>query len=277
MEKPEYQPNILQAILLLLLYFFVFSMVPMFFFMSLSKALGFKANDLMLNTGITIIGFLLLLFWVHRRYRVDYQGLLALKQFKVEYILPMLLMITGTVIILSEIDNIVRTFLPLEGDWAKTFQDLLIPSQAGFWKYIFAVVIVAPIVEEMIFRGLILKGFIKHYPAHRSIALSSLLFGIAHFNPWQFWTGILWGGIAGWWFYETRSLVPCILGHALLNSSSYIVTNLLGVEVPGFTTNFQTSQFQPLWFDLLGIGLLVMGIAVFAKMLNRNRIKWVAD
>jgi membrane protease YdiL (CAAX protease family) len=277
MEKPEYQPNIPQAILLLLLYFFVFSMVPMLFFASLSKALGLKANDLMVNSGITVIGFILLLFWVHRRYRVDYQGLLALKQLKIEYILPMILMISGAVIVLSEIDNMVRTFLPLKGDWAKTFQNLFIPDRAGSWKYILAVVIVAPVVEEMIFRGLILKGFIKHYPAHRAIAFSALLFGVAHFNPWQFWTGILWGGIAGWWFHGTRSLVPCILGHALLNSSSYIITNILGVEVPGFTTDFQTSQFQPLWFDLLGIGLLVLGIIVFVKIFKYNKIKVAAD
>jgi membrane protease YdiL (CAAX protease family) len=277
MEKPEYLPSIPQAILLLLLYFFVFTAVPLLFLTSLSRVLGFKVNDLLVEAVITLIGFILLLFWIQRRYRINYRGLLAVKHLKIGYVPPMLLMTAGAVIVLSEINNWVLTFLPLKGDWAKSFQNLAVSDGAGFWKFILVAVIVAPLVEETIFRGLILRGFIKRYPAHRAIAISALLFGIAHLNPWQFWTGIIWGGISGWWFYETRSLVPCIIGHALLNSATFLAVYLFGLELPGLTNDYQTMQYQPLWLDLLGVGMLVLGMAVLMKMLRRNKINLLAE
>lgn len=277
MEKPEYQPNILQAILLLLLYLFVFTMVPMLFFASLSKVLGFKDDDLLVQAIIMLIGFILLMFWIRRRYRINYQELLRMKQFKIGYFLPMLLMAAGGVIVLSEINNLVFTFLPLKGDLAKNFQDISVSGGPGFWKFIVVMVIVVPLVEEMIFRGLILRGFIKRYPAHRAIANSALLFGISQLNPWEFWTGIIWGSISGWWFYETRSLVPCIIGNALLKSAPFFAMVLFEFEIPGFTNDYKTIQYQPLWFDMLGIGLLMLGIVVFVKMVQRSRINLIAE
>jgi membrane protease YdiL (CAAX protease family) len=277
MEKPEYQPGILQAILLLLLYLFVFTMVPMLFFASLSEVLGFKADDLLVEAIIMLIGFILLMFWIRRRYRINYQELFDVKRLKVEYFLPMLLITAGVTIVLSEINNWVFTFLPLKGGLAKNFQDIAVSGGAGFWKFMVVMVIVIPLVEEVIFRGLILRGFIRRYPAHRAIASSTLLFGIAHLNPWQFWTGIIWGSISGWWFYKTRSLVPCIIGNALLKTAPFLVIYLFRLEIPGFTNDYRTVQYQPLWFDMLGIGLLVLGIVVFVKMVNRRRISLIAD
>lgn len=277
MEKPEYQPSILQAILLLLLYLFVFTMVPMLFFASLSKVLGFKADDLLVEAIIMLIGFILLMFWIRRRYRINYQELFGVKQLKVEYFLPMLLIAAGVVIVLSEINNLVFTYFPLKGNLAKNFQDISVFGGPGLWKYIVVMVIVVPLVEEVIFRGLILRGFIRRYPVHRAIASSALLFGIAYFNPWQFWTGIIWGSISGWWFYKTRSLVPCIIGNALLNTAPFLAVYLFKLEMPGFTNSYKTIQYQPLWFDMLGIGLLILGIVVFERMLNRRRISLIAD
>lgn len=275
MEKPEYQPNILQAILLLLLYCFVFSLVPGLFFLALSQVLGFNANDLLLDAATTMIGFTILLFWIRRRHRIDYRALLTVKQLKIGYILPMLMMVTGAVIILSEIDNLLRVFLPMNEYWAQVFGELsgalAGTDPAGLWKFVLVAVIIAPVVEEMLFRGVILKGFIKHYSPHRAIAVSALLFGIAHLNPWQFWTGVIWGSIAGWWYYETCSLVPGILGHALVNSLSIIAINFLGIKIPGFTIYNQSNTYQPLWFDLMGIGLLVLGVWILIRMFRRKR------
>jgi len=271
MEKPEYQPNIPQAILLLLLYSFVFSLVPWLFFLSLSQVLGFKADDLLLEAATTMIGFTTLLFWIQRRHRIDYRALWAAQQLKVWYILPMLMVVIGAVIGLSEIDNLLRVFLPMNKYWVQVFGELSVADQAGLWKFVLVAVIVAPVVEEMLFRGIILKGFLKHYSPHRAIAVSALLFGIAHLNPWQFWTGVIWGSIAGWWYYETSSLVPCILGHALVNSLSIIAIDFFRLKIPGFTTDNQSNIYQPLWFDVMGIGLLVLGVWILVKLFRSKR------
>ena len=287
MERSEYQPNFMQAILLLMLYLFVFTLVPSLFFDSLSRVFGFKAGDLWITTAVTLIGFVLLMFWVRRRHWVNFRGLFGVRQLKIKYLLPMVLMTAGVIIVLSEIQNFVFLVLPANGDLAKNILGKPNPGGAEFWKFILYMGMVVPVVEEVMFRGLILRGFIKRYPAHRAIANSTLIsgfahlnpwrFGIAHLNPWHFWTGIIWGSISGWWFYKTRSLVPCIIGNALVGLAPLLAIDLFGLELPGLSKNYQAIEYQPLWFDMLGISLLLAGIFIFLKMAGHRRINLIAD
>ncbi len=259
-ERPEYNPKILQAVLLLLLYILVFTLVPGVFFISLFEALGLKDNLLLIETISKIVGFFLLLFWINRRYQLNLKKLFSLTELKIGYIVPMIIIVVGVSILLSELDNLLRVFIPMNNNWAELFENFTKSDPLIVWKSILLAVIIAPLVEEVLFRGILLKGFLKHYQPHRAIAISALFFGLFHLNPWQFWAGVAWGVVAGWWFYETRSLLPCILGHALANSLSFIAVDLLGLDIPGYTISYKTMVFQPLWFDLLGVGLLAIGI-----------------
>lgn len=62
---------------------------------------------------------------------------------------------------------------------------LELANQNGVFSFM-AIVIAAPILEELIFRGIILNGLLKKYSPIKSIIVSSVLFGIVHLNPWQF-------------------------------------------------------------------------------------------
>ena len=53
------------------------------------------------------------------------------------------------------------------------------------WGALLAVVIVAPLTEELLFRGVILRGLLLHYSAPKAVIASSLMFGLVHLNPWQ--------------------------------------------------------------------------------------------
>ena len=181
------------------------------------------------------------------------------------------MMVIGAMIVISEIDNLLRTFMPPNHYWSKIFESIYPSGQAGIWKFFLVAAILAPFVEETIFRGVILKGFVKHYRPHRAIIASAILFGLIHLNPWQFWGGVIWGCIAGWWFYKTSSLIPCIIGHLLLNSTPLFASDLLKLKITGFTVNCHPVQYQPLWFDLLGVGLLALGIMILAKLFRYNR------
>lgn len=45
---------------------------------------------------------------------------------------------------------------------------------------------IAPLLEELLFRGLILRGFAQRYAPLRALWLQALLFGLAHANVHQF-------------------------------------------------------------------------------------------
>jgi len=75
------------------------------------------------------------------------------------------------------------------------------------------------VLEEMLFRGVILRGFLQHYPPGLAIAGSAIVFGLAHMNLYQFVVAFVIGGLSGWLYARTRSLLPSIVLHACYNGS----------------------------------------------------------
>lgn len=127
-------------------------------------------------------------------------------------IIPFL--IVGSIVLLFGISSPIGGLIPMPEEIKKSFIQLV--GQKGFCTFIL-MVIAAPVLEELIFRGIILEGLLKRYSPFISILISSLLFGIAHFNPWQFVTGLMIGIFSGWVYYKTRSLMPSIIIHAAAN------------------------------------------------------------
>lgn len=84
------------------------------------------------------------------------------------------------------------------------------------------VCIVVPILEEMLFRGIILRGFLAHYKPLSAVLASAAIFGLIHWNIYQIPGAFVFGCFAGWLFYITRSLWPCILAHALTNTLAVV-------------------------------------------------------
>lgn len=80
-----------------------------------------------------------------------------------------------------------------------------------------ALVIIAPVVEEAIFRGLLLTSFIKRFGLALGVLLSSLLFGLVHWQPNVGIVTFIMGLILAWLYLKSRSLYPAIMFHSLKN------------------------------------------------------------
>ncbi|OIN57944.1 CPBP family intramembrane glutamic endopeptidase [Arsenicibacter rosenii] len=81
-------------------------------------------------------------------------------------------------------------------------------------------VIAAPILEEVLFRGIIEDGFLKQYSPAKSIIWSAVIFGVIHMIPAQALNACLLGLAFGWLYYRTRSLWLCMFLHFVNNSLS---------------------------------------------------------
>lgn len=77
--------------------------------------------------------------------------------------------------------------------------------------------VAVPLLEELLFRGVILSGLLRSQRPWVAIGQSALLFGLIHFNPAQSVSTALVGLLLGWLYYRTRSLGLCIALHALNN------------------------------------------------------------
>jgi membrane protease YdiL (CAAX protease family) len=75
----------------------------------------------------------------------------------------------------------------------------------------------AAIPEEVLFRGLILRGLLRRHRPMVAIWLSTALFVIAHGNPLQFPVALMIGACAGWYYQATGSLWPGLAAHGLHN------------------------------------------------------------
>lgn len=89
---------------------------------------------------------------------------------------------------------------------------------SGSLPMVVMVCVLAPVLEEMLFRGLVLRAFLQRYPRGPAIFASAILFGAAHLNLYQFVVGLVLGALLGWLYERTRSLVPCIGLHGCYNA-----------------------------------------------------------
>ena len=96
---------------------------------------------------------------------------------------------------------------------------------------IISITIMAPLVEELLFRGAI-QGHLQRKgmkPVY-AILIASAVFGIVHMNPIQIPFAFAIGMIFGWLYYRTGSVVPGMIGHFINNSIATIQMALLSKE-----------------------------------------------
>ena len=103
-------------------------------------------------------------------------------------------------------------------------------------RQVFAVISMLLIgyVEEVIFRGFLFKALIPKDGIKLAVIISAVTFGIGHIinlfagqtdleTVIQVFFAIAWGFIFTLVFYKSRSLVPCIAAHGLVNAFSKFV------------------------------------------------------
>ena len=262
-------PNISQSIWILVLLIILGGVlsIPL---MILESVTDFPLSDhpAMLAL-INLIAFGLILAIGLKRANISLREICPLVPIRLPLLFPMALTVIGISILFSESDNLLRTFLPPPA-WFSDYLKSLVSAEISLWGSILSLVVVAPLTEELLVRGLILRGFLGQYSARKAILASAIFFGLLHLNPWQFIGATALGILFAWWFIETRSMLSCFLGHAFANALPLAATVLLPFEIPGYTSDFGTIQFQPLWFDLVGVILAALGIWLLIHQFRKS-------
>jgi membrane protease YdiL (CAAX protease family) len=178
--------------------------------------------------------------------------------------------IIGFIIVTSEIDNILNHILPMPEMFKGALEALI--TERMFIVAIIVMAIIPAFTEELFFRGLILDGFNRNYTRRKAILLSALFFGIIHLNPWQFLSGFIIGLFSAWVCVNTNSIWLSIYIH-VFNNALYTITvkyrNLIPIK--GSNANNTISlEFQPLWFDIMGLIILILGIILLKKGISQK-------
>ena len=103
--------------------------------------------------------------------------------------------------------------LTIQQDFSLLFTD----SNAA-WGIMIGGAVVAPIVEEIIFRGFIFAGLRERYGWKKAALFSSLLFAAIHFQPTAFLPIIVLGLIFAYLYQRSGSIWPAIAMHLTSNA-----------------------------------------------------------
>lgn len=113
----------------------------------------------------------------------------------------------------------VAEFLKLENHWTEWFDpELVWTSQPMLATSLVEYVILAPIFEELAFRGLLFAMLRRRFTFLPAALLSATIFALAHGYSLLGFMSVLWSGFLWAWIYDrTGSLIPGMVAHAVNN------------------------------------------------------------
>lgn len=139
------------------------------------------------------------------------------------------LLIASYLVILGH--NIVLTLLGVNTQGEQILQ-LFGALDSPLW-FIVVGVIVAPVVEELFFRGFLFQGFRQRYGWVNGALLSSAVFAFAHLDPVALIPTFILGILLAYMYHRTDSVWIPILLHVLVNGmglcAAYVATQMPGV------------------------------------------------
>jgi membrane protease YdiL (CAAX protease family) len=257
---PERFPSVLQAALIVAFLFAAEFLVG---------ELLYGARDTLDLTGddtsalVTLLGNALVFVWVLRLKGLGYRELFHPARHSVAATLfvttlPVAMLLPLLVLGMSAAMGLLTDWFPMSPAEQAMFERLGSDSLPS----LLTGCVMAPILEEMLFRGVFLRSFLVQYERRGAIVLSALLFGLAHMNLYQFVVGFALGLVTGWLYERTRSLWPTIVLHASYNVSLSVLDAWSRDTAPPPDTGFSDETW------LLAAACSFCGVVALRRMLR---------
>lgn len=127
-----------------------------------------------------------------------------------------LVSILFTIFMILAIDPI-TSFIPMP-EWLEEIMASLIKKNFASFM---TIAIVAPVMEELLFRKVIFEGFLENYSLKKAILMSAFMFALFHLNPWQGIGAFIAGVYLAYLFYKTGDIMLCMFVHFVNNGLGF--------------------------------------------------------
>ncbi|MDF2537876.1 MAG: hypothetical protein K0S76_897 [Herbinix sp.] len=192
-------------------------------------------------------------FWYRHLIRFEVRGSLK-KLFTVKNLVLLILLGLGCQSFLTGFMSLIQPFFyDLFDDYADVVEQLMSGNIVTVVVY---TIFMAPIVEELIFRGVILHKANKVIPFLGANILQAILFGIYHMNIVQGIYATIAGFLFGLMYYKFRNIYAPIMLHMIINASSFVI-----IYLPTGILPFVVAM-------LIGFALIVITIALLKMKEN---------
>ena len=153
----------------------------------------------------------------------------------------------------------------------KFLEDILKSMTSGtLWINLLSVSVFAPLFEEWLCRGMVLRGLLgNNVKPVWAIIISAAFFAFIHLNPWQAVPAFLLGLLFGYVYYKTGSLKLTMLMHCTNNTFAVIMSNIPALED---MESWQDVLSAPLyWLIFAACLMLVVLSLMFFKKIPLNK------
>ncbi len=167
-------------------------------------------------------GFMVVpLFWYLKIKKAPFAKHLRLKPVSMDIIKYTTLLSIGIIILSDELDRLIQSIIPAP-DYILDLNNLLQPeSLLGFILLFIAVALIAPLGEELLFRGFLQKIIEKEWEdITKAILTTSLIFAFIHMNPYWFVQIYILGIVLGFLSWKTKSVFPPLILHGMNNATA---------------------------------------------------------
>ena len=143
-------------------------------------------------------------------------------------IAKMSLIVSGMTIATAIAAEPISSLLPETPEW---FEQIMQGMTGGNFILSFITVsLFAPLFEEWLCRGIVLRGLLTKMRPAGAIAISAAFFAILHMNPWQALPAFLLGVVFGYVYYRTGSLKMTMLMHFVNNTMALILSRIPSLQ-----------------------------------------------
>lgn len=147
------------------------------------------------------------------------------------------------------------------GDYSQIKQSY---SESTMVMQIVVLCILSPVVEELLFRGLIYNRLKGYYEVTIAAYISSIIFGIAHFNLVQGLYAFIMGIVFSYVYEKYRNIIAPIMMHAAANITTVFMWSN---PVSQFIDKYKIVCF------IVALAETVIFVALIIRMYRHNKIK----
>lgn len=112
--------------------------------------------------------------------------------------------------------------LPPTPEWFDRLNEQMLVG-TPLWATLLSVSVFAPLFEEWLCRGMILRGLLQRMKPIWAMVISSLFFALIHMNPWQALPAFILGMLFAYVYYRTGSLKLTMLMHCANNTFAALI------------------------------------------------------
>jgi uncharacterized protein len=186
-------------------------------------------NPAVLLWGVTSSAVIqLLLMWIYlgKQGRMERIGLTHFGQMKFWHVVCLALALVAAAMLFNVFyAKVIIPGIKMQGEYVKILANLEM-TPINIAVGIFVVIIAAPLVEELLFRGFLQRALTNYLPAWAAIVISSLPFALVHGQPYAI-PGLMSLSIAfGYLYHRTGSLRHNIILHMANNAFTLIVVQM---------------------------------------------------